>query len=147
MPASDTPNHIRTDRQSEIFIEKTSRPTFHSVDAVVSHDGLMRFGVDDLAIDTCVGRIMNVITDFKSDTVVAAIGVAFLLVVWRYELKVSSYLQFVENFLKGGARKLGCHAFQLLLGSYYANHVSRHEVVQLKRAVKVSANGNVSQTK
>lgn len=132
---------------SEVYVEQTTRPQFHSVDAVFNADGLLRFGIDDVAVDNCIANLMGVLQNYKSDTVVAAIGVMFLMVVWRYEFKISSYLQFIENFLKGGARKLGCHAFQLLLRNYYANHVSRHEVVNLKKAIKVTAGGNVVKTK
>lgn len=125
-------------RQTEIHIESTQRPYYADVQSVCDADGYLRFSVDAGRIDRLVFQLSEVLSNYRPDEVIAGVGIMFMLVMWRFQFQLGSYLRFVDNFLKADDEKLGIFAAQRLLHTHFTNHVTRYEKIKFKntRTVK-----------
>lgn len=123
---------------SELWIEESTRPYSLSVSEFTQTGALKRFTIDRDQVETCVSRLMLAIDGFPPDTLLAASGILFVSVVRRFNLRLPSVLQFVENFLASGERKPICAVLQKMLSDDYESTVSRYETVKLSRPVRVT---------
>lgn len=121
---------VHASGEREVHIDCSTRTSYQEVTDVCDPDGYIRFGIDPKQVDECVLTMMGVIQYFKPDVVVTAIGIMFLLTVWRFGFKMGSYLRFIENYLHSSTEKLGCHAAQRMIHTLYESKVARKEIVK-----------------
>lgn len=122
---------------NEINLTTTQRPIHTDIRQVCSPEGYLRFGIESQRVDQCVANMMSSFEGYKSDEVVAAIGIVFWLVVDRFQLHMSDYLGFISKFIYGDDFKLGCIAMQRFLNMCFKEQLTRYEQVHFKnRTIK-----------
>lgn len=121
----------------EVLIKSSNRLYSHDVRSVFEDDELCRVVVSPSAVDLMVMKIANVIHEGKSDEVVMAIGIVFVLIMKRFRLNLMDYLTVIQNFLyRARDRKLGCHTMERMLNTLYKDHLIRYERVDFGSKAK-----------
>lgn len=117
---------------SELWLDKTSRPSYHSINSVCTVDGMVRFGVDPEAINLFGMRILSSLEQGAPDAMVTAVGLTFMLMLRRFNLDMPSFLQYIDQYMYGPEYKPAFHAMEYLFHSAYDDKVKRSEVVSFK---------------
>lgn len=126
-------------RSADVWIEESARPYNLSIQEVVDAGALRRFNIKHEAVENTIAKIMLALSGEDPDTILGAVSIVFVMMVWRFRLKIASVLQFAENFLSGGDKKPTCWALRQMLHDDYENIITRYESVKLSRAVNATA--------
>lgn len=119
-------------KMQTVNLTTTQRPIGTNVQTVCSPDGYLQFGIDSQRVDQCVANLMGAMDGYKSDEIVAAIGITFTLIVDRFQLHLVDYLQFIRNFMQADDYKLGCISMQRFLYTCFQEQLTRFVQVNFK---------------
>ncbi len=124
---------------ADVWIEESNRPYELNVNELADAGLKRRFHVNRQDVEMCIERLAIAIDMTKPDTVMVAVSILFLMMVWEWNLKVGSVLQFANNFLNRPANLLKrCHGLRTHLRDNYERTVTRYDTVKLSTAINAT---------
>lgn len=128
--------------QIEVNIDCSYRANGHDIRTLVETDGFYRLGLQYSEVDECLVRLMSALEIYKTDTVIAAVGILFVLLVHRFQFHTNSFIGFINRLIAGDEKKIGMIALISFLNTNYERMITRYEQVKFNKTRTVVYDSN-----
>lgn len=125
------------ERTQEVYIDGTDRPYYTDIASLCNVEGYYRFGISSNAVNACVFKIMEQLQYFKVDEVVTAVGVVFMLMMWRFGFRYNTFLTYIDTFLKAQDEKIEIIAAMRMFHTHWQVAIKRYEKIKFKNSVRI----------